>query len=381
MHSLEEGFLKSLTFNSQHLTTLRVLGEYRGKQALYFKQAPVVLKGLQELSIIESSESSNRLEGITAPARRITELVKYNSTPKDRSGQEIAGYRDALNLIHQPANHMPFSTSVILQLHAWIYRYLPNPGGEWKKGDNEIIERLPDGGNWVRFIPSNASLTPLAMESLIQRYQLAIQECCMEPLIVIPAVILDFLCIHPFRDGNGRVARLLTLLLLYHTDYQVGKYISLERIFEESKESYYETLEKSSHGWHQGKHDLMPWMTYFWGVLVRAYGEFEGRVGTLKQGKGNKAQHVSMAIKNIIGPFSISDIEHACPSVSRDLIRLVLRQLRDEGIIISEGERTGCKVDSETPIRKGIRIVKLILVYSLCSLLNLLNLPSCLIPL
>ncbi|CAM0117795.1 Fic family protein [Rhabdochlamydiaceae symbiont of Dictyostelium giganteum] len=343
MHSLEEGFLKSLTFTSEQLTTLRTLGEYRGKQALYFQQAPEVLKGLQELSIIESSESSNRLEGITAPARRITELVKYNSTPKDRSEQEIAGYRDALNLIHQSANHMPFSTSVILQLHAWIYRYLSSPGGEWKTTDNEIIERLPDGGKRVRFIPSNAFETPLAMESLIQRYQLAIQERCMEPLIVIPAVILDFLCIHPFRDGNGRVARLLTLLLLYHTDYQVGKYISLERIFEESKESYYETLEKSSHGWHQGRHDLMPWMTYFWGVLVRAYKEFEGRVSPLKQGKGNKTDHVSITIKSIPHPFSISDIERACPSVSRDLIRLVLRQLRDEGTIISEGKGRSAK--------------------------------------
>jgi len=160
---------------------------------------------------------------------------------------------------------------------------------------------------------------------------------------VIPATILDFLCIHPFRDGNGRTARLLTLLLLYHFDYQVGRYISLERIFEESKESYYETLEKCSQGWHQGKHHLMPWMTYFWGVLLRAYREFEGRVGTLTMGKGSKAQHIGITIKNMMGPFSISDIERACPSVSRDTIRLVLRQLRDEGVIVPQGKGRSAK--------------------------------------
>jgi Fic family protein len=223
------------------------------------------------------------------------------------------------------------------------YRYLPNPGGQWKTTDNEITEIHPDGKKRVRFIPSNAFETPLAMEKLIKGYEMSIHQWNVEPLIIIPATILDFLCIHPFRDGNGRTARLLTLLLLYHFDYQVGRYISLERIFEESKESYYETLEKSSHEWHQGQHNLLPWMTYFWGVLLRAYKEFEGRVGTLTTGKGNKAHHIRLTVENMIGPFSISDIERACPSVSRDTIRLILRQLRDEAIIVSEGKGRGAK--------------------------------------
>lgn len=343
MHSLSEKFLKSLTFAAEQLTTLRVIGEHQGKQKLYFKQSPEILKGLQQVAIIESSESSNRLEGITAPHHRIAELIMQNTMPKDRSEQEIAGYRDALNLMHQSAAHMPFSINVILQLHALIYRYLPNPGGQWKTTDNEIAEIYPDGRKRIRFIPSNSFETPSAMENLIKRYQKCIEEWQIEPLITIPATILDFLCIHPFRDGNGRTARLLTLLLLYHFDYQVGRYVSLERIFEESKESYYETLEKSSHGWHQGKHNLMPWMTYFWGVLLRAYKEFEGRVGTLTTGKGSKAQHISLTIENMIGPFSISDIERACPSVSRDTIRLVLRQLKDEGIIILQGKGRSAK--------------------------------------
>lgn len=343
MYSLSEQFLKTLTFTSEQLTTLRTIGEYQGKQELFFKQSPEILKGLQQVAIIESSESSNRLEGITAPHHRIAELITQDTMPKDRSEQEIAGYRDALNLIHQSSQHMSFSINVILQLHTWIYRYLPNPGGKWKMTDNEITEIHPDGKKRVRFVPSNAFDTPTHMENLIKGYHRSIEDWRIEPLIVIPATILDFLCIHPFQDGNGRSARLLTLLLLYHFDYQVGRYISLERIFEESKESYYETLEISSQNWHQGKHNLMPWMTYFWGVLLRGYKEFEGRVGTLTTGKGSKAHHITLTIKNMIGSFSISDIERACPSVSRDTIRLVLRQLRDEGEITPQGKGRNAK--------------------------------------
>ncbi len=325
MHSLSENYLKSLSFSGEQLTILRKIGEFQGKQELYFKQSPEILKGLQQVAIIESSESSNRLEGITAPHARIKDLIVHNTSPKDRSEQEIAGYRDALNLIHQSNKHMPFSLNAILQLHNWIYRYLPNSGGQWKTTDNEISEIYPDGKKRIRFVPSNAFETPSAMEKLVKGYQLSTTNWNSEPLIIIPAIILDFLCIHPFRDGNGRTARLLTLLLLYHFDYQVGRYISLERIFEESKESYYETLEKSSQGWHEAQHNIMPWMTYFWGVLLRAYKEFEGRVGTLTTGKGSKAHHIRITIESIIVPFSISDIERACPSVSRGTIRLVLR--------------------------------------------------------
>ena len=342
MHSLTQKYLNQLVFSTEALTILRTLGEYRGKQTLYFHQSPEILKGLSQVAIIESSESSNRLEGITAPYQRIADLVTENSKPQDRSEQEIAGYRDALNLIHQSALHMPFSINVILQLHSWLYRYLPNQGGQWKTSNNEITEIYPDGKKRIRFIPSSAFETPRAMERLTSQYDKSIKEWNTEPLLIIPAIILDFLCIHPFSDGNGRTARLLTLLLLYHFDYQVGRFISLERIFEESKESYYETLEKSSCGWHQGKHDIMPWMTYFWGVLIRAYEEFEQRVGTLKT-QGSKAQHIRSTILNTIGPFAISDIEKNCPSISRDTIRLVLRQLRDEGLISTEGKGRGAK--------------------------------------
>jgi Fic family protein len=343
MHSFHDKYLDTLSFSIEELSTLRTLGEYRGKQALYFKQSPEILKGLQQVAIIESSESSNRLEGITAPYDRIANLVTQNTIPQDRSEQEIAGYRDALNLTHHSASHMPISLNIILQLHSWLYRYLPIAGGHWKTTDNEITEIHPDGTKRVRFTPSNAFETPRVMEQLIVRYTRNIHEKQMEPLIVIPAFVLDFLCIHPFKDGNGRTARLLTLLLLYHFEYEVGRYISLERIFEESKESYYETLEKSSQGWHNNRHNIKPWMTYFWGVLLRAYKEFENRVGTLTIGKGSKAHHIRQTIESMLGPFAISDIERACPSVSRDTVRLVLRQLRDEKAIEPEGKGRGAK--------------------------------------
>lgn len=343
MHSLSLDYLNRLRFSEEDMSTLRLLGEYRGKQALYFKQSPEILKNLQQVAVIESSESSNRLEGITAPHNRIADLVIKNSAPIDRSEQEIAGYRDALNLIHQSGQHMPFSNNIILQLHSWLYRYQSHEGGQWKRSDNQITEIHPDGHKRVRFTPTNAFETPRAMEALVQCYEANIQGAHKEPLIVLPLTILDFLCIHPFSDGNGRTARLLTLLLLYHFDYQVGRYISLERIFEESKESYYQTLEKSSQGWHEAQHDIMPWMTYFWGVLLRAYSEFEARVGTLKTGQGSKNAYIRQTVERMIGPFAISDIERVCPAVSRDTIRLVLRQLRDEGVIIPQGKGRGAK--------------------------------------
>jgi Fic family protein len=194
----------------------------------------------------------------------------------------------------------------------------------------------------------SALATPAAIESLVKRYQEATNLHRQEPLIIIPLAIFDFLCIHPFLDGNGRVARLLTLLLLYQCGYQVGRYISLERIFEESKETYYETLEKCSKGWHEGQHDSFPWMTYGWGVLLRAYREFEERVGDIRTFRGSKTEQIRRVINQKIGPFAISDIEADCQGISRDMIRNVLRQLRDKGVLLPQGKGRGAKW-----IRKG----------------------------
>ncbi len=343
MRSLTEKYLKNLSLSTDEAAAMRTLGEYQGKQALFYKQSPETLESLKQTAVIESSESSNRLEGITAPKERIEAIVLKNSTPKDRSEQEIAGYRDALSLIHDSAEHMEFSTNVILQFHSMVYRFMPNPGGKWKSTNNEIVEKHPDGTKRVRFVPTSAHLTPQAMDDLITNYKTAIHSLHQDPLIVVPLTILDFLCIHPFSDGNGRVARLLTLTLLYHFDLQVGRYISLERIFEESKESYYETLEKSSQGWHEGKHDVRPWLNYFWGALTRAYREFEERVGNIKSGRGSKTEQIRQAVERKIGPFSISEVEDVCPGISRDMVRNVLRQMKDENLIESTGKGRSAK--------------------------------------
>lgn len=252
MHSVALPYIKKLAFDSEAVSALKTIGEYKGKQALFFTQTPEILNTLKRVSIVESSESSNRLEGITAPHKRIEGIVLQSTQPRNRSEQEIAGYRDALNLIHESAEHMPFSGNIILQLHSLIYRYLPSEGGFWKKTDNRIVDKNADGTiKRVRFEPTSAVATPGQMAKLVEYYNVAWKYENKEPLVLIPLVTLDFLCIHPFSDGNGRVARLLTLLLLYHFGYEVGRFISLERIFEESGETYYESLEKSSMGWHE----------------------------------------------------------------------------------------------------------------------------------
>ncbi len=344
MPSLAPNALARLRYSAEDIASLRQLGEYRGKQELFVRQRPEVLETLRTAAVIESSESSNRLEGIVAPRPRIEALVLKSTRPRNRTEQEIAGYRDALHLLHQSAPDMPFTANVILQLHATLYRYLPQRGGRWKMTDNEIVERGPAGELVrVRFTPVAAVATPHAMEELTRAYRAAIQEEQYDPLVLIPLTILDFLCIHPFTDGNGRVARLLTLQLLYHAAYEVGRYISLERIFEESKDSYYDTLEASSKDWHEGNNDVHPWMRYLWGTLLRAYKEFEERVGVIDSSRGSKTRQVRAAVERKMAPFSISELERDCPGVSRDMIRRVLRQMRDKELLVAEGQGRGAK--------------------------------------
>jgi Fic family protein len=343
MQSLTSSYLAALRYDGLQMATLRALGEYRGKQRLYAAQSPEILADLRQVAVIESTESSNRLEGVIVTPARLKSLVIRNAAPKSRLEQEVAGYRDALALIHEAAAHMPFTEGVILQLHTMLYRYMPQPGGRWKATNNDIVERHPDGSTRVRFQPVAAHLAPMAMTDLTQRYAAALDRHLADPLVLAPLTMLDFLCIHPFTDGNGRMSRLLTLLLLYQFDYTVGRYISLERIFEESKEGYYETLEASSQGWHEGQHDVRPWLDYFWGALLRAYKEFEERVGTIERGRGRKGDRIRLEVLKRTQPFSISEIEEACPGVSRDTVRLVLRAMKAEGLIAPLGKGRGAK--------------------------------------
>jgi len=343
MYSLTPAFLDRLSFTAAQAPVMRALGEYRGKQELYVRQTPQLLETLRMAAMIESVESSNRLEGITADRARIEALVLKNTASTNRSEEEIAGYRDALALIHEQGAHMPVEQNTILQCHTIVNRYTTTAGGRWKTHENVIIERYRDGTERVRFRPLSAAETPRAMAKLAERYDAAIHQDHREPLVVIPLAVLDFLCIHPFDDGNGRCSRLLTLLMLYHAGYEVGRYISLERVFEESKATYYETLEKSSRDWHNGEYDPYPWLNYFWGVLIAAYKEFEERVGTIQTARGSKTELVKGAIRRRVGPFAISDLERDCPGVSREMIRVVLNQLRDEGRVVIEGKGRGAK--------------------------------------
>ncbi|QOC22346.1 Fic family protein [Wenzhouxiangella sp. AB-CW3] len=343
MRSLSSGYLQELSFTADHLAALRALGEFRGKQSLYFHQAPETLKTLRQVAVVESTESSSRIEGVTVAPGRLEPLVLKRTDPRNRSEQEVAGYRDALGLIHESAREMEFSANIVLQLHGMLYRYMPQRGGRWKSSPNEITETQADGSTRVRFVPTSPHLTPIQMDQLAEGYARAVDAHHQDSLVLVPLAILDFLCIHPFTDGNGRVARLLSLMLLYQADYEVGRYISLERIIEQSKESYYETLEKSSAGWHEGRHDAMPWLEYFWGTLIRAYREFEERVHRVRTVPGAKTEQVRLAVSRRAQPFAISEIEAECADVSRDMVRHVLRQMREEGLIEVIGRGRGAK--------------------------------------
>jgi Fic family protein len=339
--SLSPEFLKALTFSTQQVAAIHRLGESRGRQQLFVQQAPQQLEALRHSAVIESIESSNRIEGIVAAAGRVAELVDEGAAPRNRSEHEIAGYRDALRLIHDSHEAMPFSTNVTLQLHAMLFQYMAGQGGLWKSTDNEIVEKDRKGRIVrVRFQATPAVATPAAMKTLTRDYARAARDHDADALVLIPLAILDLLCIHPFRDGNGRIARLTALMLLYHANYRVGRYISLERIIEQSKETYYEALERSSQRWHESGHDPHPWLDYIWGVLIRGYREFEERVERLQ---GSKTDQVREAVLRRAGAFGIAAIEADCPGVSRDMVRHVLRQMKSERLIAPTGVGRGAR--------------------------------------
>jgi Fic family protein len=307
---------------------MRALGEFRGRQLLHAEQSPEVLETLRRTAMIQSAESSNRIEGIIVPEGRIAPLVDRKAKPRDRSEQEVAGYRDVLATIHASHRSMRLSPALIKNWHRAMHRYTSEKGGQWKAQDNAILEIRPDGRQVVRFRPVSAVAAAEFMAGLVEQFQQAMAEGRADPLLLIASFILDFECIHPFMDGNGRIGRLLTLLLLYHSGYEVGRYISLERIVEESKETYYESLHKSSQGWHEGRHDLRPWWEYFLGMLTAAYNEFESRVGTITSARGAKRELVANAVQHLSTRFKFADLQRACPGVSYPTLRRALADLR-----------------------------------------------------
>lgn len=303
------------------------LGEARGKQELFTKQSPQRLKVLREHALIESAVSSNRIEGVEVDQARVRTIVFGKPVLRDRNEEEVRGYRDALKLIHEQGARLPVSDDTVRTLHR-LTRGEIWDAGKYKDKESDIIETSPDGRTRVRFKTVSAAQTPGYMTELIERWDDCLRERWIHPLIALAAFNLDFLCIHPFRDGNGRVSRLLLLLQCYHLGYEVGRYISLERLIEENKDRYYETLQQSSQRWHDGKHDPWPYVNYLLYVLKSAYREFEARVGQVKSPRGAKTDLISQAIAAFTGEFTLMDVEHACPGVSRDMVRKVLHDLR-----------------------------------------------------
>jgi Fic family protein len=306
------------------------LGEACGKQDLFTKQSPQKLRVLRENAMIESVVSSNRIEGVTVDQARIRTIVFGQSLLRDRDEEEVRGYRDALKLIHEQGRRLLVTEETILNFHR-LCRGDIWDAGKYKERDGDIIERYADGRERVRFKTVEAVKTPAFMRELTDLWDRSLLEKWVHPLIAIAVFNLDFLCIHPFRDGNGRVSRLLLLLQCHHLGYEVGRYISLERLIEQNKERYYETLEQSSKGWHEGKHNPWPYINFVLYTLKTAYQEFEERVGQIKGPRGSKTELVETAIQKFSSPFMLSDLERSCPGVSRDMIRRVLRNLQKSG--------------------------------------------------
>ncbi len=312
------------------------LAEARGKQELYTRQSPQKLKVLREHALIESAVSSNRIEGVEVDQSRIATLIFGKPALRDRDEEEVRGYRDALTVIHESGAKLPISEATIQRLHK-LCRGQTWDAGAYKEKDVDIVQKYANGRSRVRFKTVLAKQTPQYMAEMVELWERGLREKWIHPLVLLCALNLDFLCIHPFRDGNGRVSRLLFLLACYHCGLEVGRYISLERLIEQNKERYYEVLEQSSQRWHEGRHDPWPALNYLLFILTQACKEFEGRVGQLRSPRGEKTAMVLAAIDRQMASFRVADIQVECPGVGLDLIRHLLDRLQKEKQVKSLG--------------------------------------------
>ena len=316
--------------------------EARGKQDLWIRQKPEVLDALREQAIIQSAESSNRIEGVTVEASRLRPLVIGRARPRDRSEEEVAGYRSALHWIFSRKNPVSVTPDVIRRLHALAQGGSSGDAGEWKKRDNEVIEILPNGERSIRFVPVSAKETAASVEMLCHRYRAATDDERIPPLMIVATFVFDLLCIHPFRDGNGRVSRLATLLLLQAHGFQVIRYISLERLMEENKEEYYRILKLCSQGWHEGKNEIVPWWNYFLSTLRGAYKEFEHQVESV-EARPAKSDLVRQTVLGQVEPFTLADMATQLPSASPQLIKKVLAEMKNAGRVRLTGRGRGAR--------------------------------------
>lgn len=312
--------------------------EHKGKQELYIASEPDILKSMLEIARIQSTGASNRIEGIYTSDKRLEELVKAKAEPRNRSEQEIAGYREVLATIHENYDYMSVRPNILLQLHRDLHAFRPSAiAGRWKSSDNLIEETDAEGVRRTRFKPASAFDTPEYVRALSEAFIAAISREKYDPLLLIPVFVLDFLAIHPFNDGNGRMSRLLTLLLLYKAGYLVGKYVSIEMIIEKTKESYYEALYHSSLGWHENQNSYAPFAGYYLGVILSAYREFEQRVKHLQYRKLSKPDRIRNLFVSRLEKLSKQDIAVLCPDISLSTIESTLHELTRAGFIIKTG--------------------------------------------
>ena len=329
--------LSNQKWDSEILGYIAAIYKEAGKQELYLKQRPAELEKLVEIAKIQSTESSNAIEGIVTTSTRIKQLVEEKIAPRNCDEQEIAGYRDVLNIIHENFDAIPLSKNYILQLHKIMYSHMSNPmAGRTKNNQNYISAKYPDGHVETIFTPLAPYETPEALDRICEEYNRVIGNMEVEPLIAIPIFIHDFLCIHPFNDGNGRMSRLLTTLLLYRSGFYVGKYISLEAKIAKNKDLYYGALNQSQDGWHEGCEDSLPFIKYFLGIVLSAYRDFEDRFSIVEE-KLPAIEMVRKATLNKIGKFTKQDIRELCPSLSISSIEGSLRKMISSGEIKREG--------------------------------------------
>ena len=337
MRTFNYSKIKNEKWDSEILGLISAIYKCAGKQEMYLKQRPEELEKLVEIAKIQSTEASNEIEGIVTTNTRIRQLVAEKTTPRNRDEEEIAGYRDVLNIIHESFDAIPITQNYILQLHRILCGHMNNPvAGKTKTVQNYISATYPDGYTEILFTPLDPFETPEALDRICKEYNRVIGNNEVEPLIAIPVFIHDFLCIHPFNDGNGRMSRLLTTLLLYRSGFYVGKYISLEAKIAKNKDLYYAALGRSQDGWHEGEEDVVPFIKYILGTILAAYRDFEDRFEIVEE-KLPAVEMVRKATKNKIGKFTKQDIRELCPSLSVSSIEGALRKLIAEGDLTREG--------------------------------------------
>ena len=341
MRSFDYSKLSNCKIDTEILGYIAKIHECKGRQELFVRQKKDKLEKLVEIAKIQSTESSNKIEGIVSTNNRIKQLVQDKTTPRNRDEKEIMGYRDVLNIVHENYEYIPITPNYILQLHKYLYQYAnPDFGGKYKNSQNYIVAAMNDGSSRTLFTPLSPVETPNAMQELCDTFNNAINRGEIDSLLLIINFIKDFLCIHPFNDGNGRMSRLLTTLLLYRSGFVVCKYISLEKKIEKTKDTYYDVLEQSSENWNEGTNDNTPFVKYLLGIILSAYRDFEERLNLIDD-KISALEMVEKVTSTRLGKFTKSDIQEECPSLARQTIEKALKQLCDSGKLKKKGSGSG----------------------------------------